>query len=344
MRHAADHSPETYPGGVDSAVIAQHPGANLRQLLLRLCEAWGWRKANGVLRDMVCRGLLLELEWTGGLELPPASHVHRNPPVRHPRHGTKALAPFLLDTTPLEVPLRALRPLEFQLVRRTPEEPLSDHLVAQYHPLGYVRPVGEHLEYLVYAMARPIACLAWSSAARHLGARDRYIGWSAEARWRNIRFLAYNPRYLIVAYVRVKHLASHILGEMARRISSEWERAYGHPVPAGKLARHLSLRGRDPGAGSGARGAAALPPGAQPAGDGCPPRAVRGPVRGKESGAQLGARRGHHLWLETLDSAHAVPPPSGGAAGLEHRGAGPEEMHFASSLSFLDFARHPPDT
>ena len=63
-----------------------------------------------------------------------------------------------------------------------------------------------------------------------LGARDRYIGWSAEARRRNLRFLAYNPRYLIVPWVQVKHLASHILGEMARRISGDWERVYGHPI------------------------------------------------------------------------------------------------------------------
>jgi len=211
-------------------LIAQHPGGNRRQLSLRLCEAWEWKQANGALRDMVCRGLLLELERTGRLELPPARHAHRNPSVRRPTHGTEAPASFLLDTTPLQVPLRALRPLEFRLVRRTPEEPLFDYLVAQYHPLGYVRPVGEHLKFLVHATGRPIACLAWSSAPRHLGARDRYIGWSAEARRRNLRFLAYNPRYLIVPYVQVRHLASHILGEVARRISGDWERTYGHPI------------------------------------------------------------------------------------------------------------------
>jgi hypothetical protein len=160
-------------------LIAQDPHTNRRQLSLRLCEAWGWKQANGALRDMVCRGLLLELARAGRLQLPPASHVHRNPSTRGATHGAKALAPLLLDTTPLEGPLRALRPLEFQQVRRTPEESLFNCLVAQYHPLGYIRPVGEHLKYLVYAAGRPIACLAWSSAPRHLGARDRFIGWSA---------------------------------------------------------------------------------------------------------------------------------------------------------------------
>ena len=210
--------------------IAHHPGINRRQLSLRLCEAWGWKQANGAPRDMVCRGLLLQLQRTGHLELPPARQVHHNPTARCATHGEKALAPLLLDTTPLEVPLRALRPLEFQQVRRTPEEPLFNYLVGQYHPLGYVRPVGEHLKYLVYATGRPIACLAWSSAPRHLGARDRFIGWSAEARRQNIRFLAYNPRYLIVPWVHVPHLASHILGQMARRLAGDWERVYGHPI------------------------------------------------------------------------------------------------------------------
>ncbi|MBZ5565788.1 MAG: DUF4338 domain-containing protein, partial [Acidobacteriia bacterium] len=191
---------------------------------------WGWKQANGALRDMVCRGLLLELERAGRLELPPARHVHRNPSTRRATDGGKALAPLLLDTTPLETSLRTIRPLEFQQVRRTPEEPLFNYLVAQYHPLGYTRPVGEHLKYLVYAAGRPIACVAWSSAPRHLGARDRFIGWSAEARRRNIRFLAYNPRYLILPWVRVPHLASHVLGQMARRIAADWERIYGHPI------------------------------------------------------------------------------------------------------------------
>jgi hypothetical protein len=149
-------------------LIAQHPGANRRQLSLRLCEVWGWRQANGALRDMVCRGLLLELARAGHLELPSATHRHHNPSARRATSGS-AVAPILLDTTPLEVSLRVRRPLDFQPVRRTPEEPLFNYLVGQYHPLGYIRPVGEHLKYMVYAAGRPIACLAWSSAPRHLG-------------------------------------------------------------------------------------------------------------------------------------------------------------------------------
>jgi hypothetical protein len=91
-------------------------------------------------------------------------------------------------------------------------------------------PVGEHLKFLVWAQGRPVACLAWSSAPRHLASRDRFIGWDSEARRRNIRFLAYNTRFLILPWISVPHLASHILGRMARQISQDWERVYGHPI------------------------------------------------------------------------------------------------------------------
>jgi|SRR5215470_781892 len=210
-------------------LIAEHPGFTRRRLSLELCEAWGWKQANGAPRDMVCRGLLLGLYRAGHIALPPAKQQGFNPAARYRGRRWKA-EEVAVDTTPLAVRLSALRPLEVRLVRRTPGEALFNSLIEQYHPLRYIQPVGEHLKYLVSAADRPIACLAWSSAPRHLGARDHFIGWSAEARRRNLRFLAYNPRFLIVPWVRVPHLASHLLGEMARRISSDWEQTYGHPI------------------------------------------------------------------------------------------------------------------
>ena len=92
------------------------------------------------------------------------------------------------------------------------------------------QPVGEQLKYMVYAFQRPIACVAWSSAARHLGPRDRFIGWSADERRRNIRFIAYQSRYLILPWIRIPHLASHILGRMAAMVPRDWERIYGHTI------------------------------------------------------------------------------------------------------------------
>jgi hypothetical protein len=223
----------TYRGRVVTAadvafiaqLIAAHPTASRRHLSKRLCEAWNWVQPNGAPRDMVCRGLMLALHRAGHIALPPQRYLPPNSLARRPQPE-----PVVIDTTPLRATLEALRPLTFHRVRRTPDEPLFNSLIQQYHYLGYTQPVGEHLKYLVRAHGRPIACFAWSSAPRHLGCRDRFIGWSAEARRRNLRFLAYNPRYLILPWVEVPHLASHLLGRIARRLAEDWQQAYGHPV------------------------------------------------------------------------------------------------------------------
>ncbi|HEY1217703.1 MAG TPA: DUF4338 domain-containing protein [Bryobacteraceae bacterium] len=206
--------------------IRTHPASSRWKLSRQLCEALGWKQANGALRDMVCRGMLLMLERAGEIELPPVRrHIRGQCRTGRPRPEA-----VLIDTTPLEMPLKSLGPIEIQPVRRTADEPLFNSLMEQYHYLSYEQPVGEHQKYVCWAQGRPVACLAWSSAPRHLGSRDRYIGWSAEARRRNIRFIAYNTRFLILPWVQVPHLASHILGKVTRGLSDDWERMYGHPV------------------------------------------------------------------------------------------------------------------
>jgi hypothetical protein len=210
-------------------LIAEHPEASRHALSQLLCEAWNWRQANGTLRDMVCRGLMLALHRAGHIELPPVRWAMPNPLAKRGAERRRPLLP-LIDTTPLRCTLAEIRPLEFQQVRRTADEWVFNGLLEQYHYLGYTQPVGEHLKYLVYGLGRPMACLAWSSAPRHLGPRDRFIGWSAEARRHNIRYLAYNVRYLLLPFVEVEHLASHLLGRLARRISQDWQRLYGHPI------------------------------------------------------------------------------------------------------------------
>ncbi len=206
-------------------LIARHPKASRRQLSKLLCEAWNWVQANGALRDMVCRGLMLKLHREGLIELPPIRRAMVNPLANRMKP-----APVAAETMPLEARLAELGVLEIKEVRRTPEEALFNSLLEQYHYLGYTQPVGEHLKYLIYANGRPVACLAWSSAPRHLGSRDRFIGWSAEARLKNICLIAYNSRYLILPWVIVPHLASHLLSRIAKRLSTDWQRLYGHPI------------------------------------------------------------------------------------------------------------------
>ena len=205
-------------------LIAAHPKATRRALSHRFCEAWNWVQPNGVPRDMVCRGLLLALHRAGHIELPPARRSCPLGPMRRTPSRT------MLRWDLIEGPLSDILPLEITQVRRTGDEALFDSLVETHHYLGYTQPVGEHLKYLISARDVPVACLAWSSAPRHIGCRDRFIGWSPETRRRNIRFIAYNLRYLILPWVQVPHLASHLLGRMARLLPQDWARIYGHPV------------------------------------------------------------------------------------------------------------------
>lgn len=206
-------------------LVARHVGESRRRLSARLCEAWDWRQPNGALRDMVARGLMLALWRAGHIELPQIRQRPCNPLVVRARPETVGV-----DRTPVCTSLRELGPLEFWQIRRTPEERLFNSLLHQHHYLGYTQPVGEHLKFMVYAGTRPVALFAWSSAARHLGPRDRFLGWAPELRQRRIHLLAYNTRYLILPWVHVEHLASHLLSRMTRMLPAEWKSVYGHPV------------------------------------------------------------------------------------------------------------------
>src|SRR5258708_35913960 len=166
--------------------MRKHPHSSRWKLSRQLCEALGWKQANGALRDVVCRGLLLMLERAGEIALPPV----RWRIVGQRRTARPRPAAVLIDTTPLTMPFGAVGPIEIQLVRRTADEPLFHSLMEQFHYLRYEQPVGEHLKDLVSAQGRPVACLAWSSAPRHRAGRGRFIGGRGEARRGVMRFFA----------------------------------------------------------------------------------------------------------------------------------------------------------
>jgi len=211
--------------GLGRQVIAEHPEEGRCALSKRLCLAWNWTQPNGQPKDMICRGLLLDLERKGAIHLPPRKKtplnpfLHRSPPER-----------IEVDQTPINVPLRELFPISIRQVRRSPLEKLCNSLIQEHHYLGYTQPVGEHLKYMVFSGDRPVACLAFSSAAWHLGPRDHFIGWTPALREKNRHLLAYNTRFLIMPWVRVPHLASHLLAQCLKRLSKDWEVLYHHPV------------------------------------------------------------------------------------------------------------------
>jgi len=207
-------------------LIAENPTLSRCALSVRVCQAWNWVQPNGQLRDMVCRSLMLRLHRAGHIELPAPKQTPVNNAIRH-RQVRRVAS---VDTTPIEGSLCSLGALDIRLVRRAEGEDLFAQLLKEHHYLGYSRPVGEHLKYLVFAGTRPIACLGWSSAPLKLDLRDRFVGAPKEAYRHNLHLIAYNTRYLLMPWVRVPLLASHLLARIARRISQDWRDLYHHPV------------------------------------------------------------------------------------------------------------------
>lgn len=221
------HGKEVTQQDIDfiNTLISDNPDDSRRALSKKLCRAWNWTQPNGVLRDMYCRGFMLHLQSEGYIRLPPKRQTPNNPLVNR-----EEPAEVQIDQTPLEVRLSQNRPLEIRQVRGTSYEKLFNGLIARYHYLGYCHPVGEKLKYIVYTGERPVACFLWSSAPRHIGSRDRFIGWSAAVRRKNIHLIGYNSRFLILPWVRSSFLASHLLGRIAKVVTSDWQRVYHHPV------------------------------------------------------------------------------------------------------------------
>jgi hypothetical protein len=128
--------------------------------------------------------------------------------------------------------LSALRPLQIRVVYpKQPDYPLFGKYLAQYHYLSYGGPVGQNLGYLIRSHAgEDLACLLFGAAAWQCAPRDRWIGWSAEQRAQGLQFIANNQRFLILPWVRVPHLANHIVSQIAQRIDADWQSRYYHPL------------------------------------------------------------------------------------------------------------------
>lgn len=207
-------------------LIEDNPLESRRRLSQRLCREWNWIQQNGSLRDQVCRSLMLELERAGLISLPPKRHAPPNPLAKRTRPDLPSVVqePVIRDLSGIA------KDIEILQVRRSPLEKLFNGLIEHFHYLGYIQPVGEHLKYLVLFQDRPIACLSWSSAPRHIGCRDRFLGWSPDVRKKHLHLIAYNSRFLILPWIRVRCLASHLLSATTRRLSQDWQRLYAHPI------------------------------------------------------------------------------------------------------------------
>jgi hypothetical protein len=211
------------------ALIAQHPDWHRTALSLHLCELWNWRNGVGRLKDMAARTLLLKLHARGLIELPPPQKRTRRPCAQAP----PTFQPELLAWMPsrIDSPLASLQPLSLELAHSPGLRRRVGQLLAQYHYRGFNGAVGENVQYLARDVrGRELAVMVFGAAAWKVAVRDQFIGWSVEQRQEHLGTIANQQRFLILPWVQVAHLASHLLALATRRLSADWQVRYGHPV------------------------------------------------------------------------------------------------------------------
>ncbi len=213
--------------GTIQNLIAAHPDWHRTRLSQELCRQWNWVNEKGRLKDMAARALLRKLDSTGLIELPApvrsANNRFRNRPV--------VLDSLDLEATSIEGRLSDLQPIRIHSVESTEESRLFCGLLQQHHYLGYSGPVGENLQYLIHdRRGRLLGCMLYGAAAWQVADRDQFIGWDEAARQQGLSRIANNMRFLILPWVRVPNLASHLLALTRQCISMDWQEKYGHPI------------------------------------------------------------------------------------------------------------------
>lgn len=206
-------------------VVAEHGGLSRQELANTVCELLDWRRPHGGLKTWEAKELLAVLDERGLLRLP--SLRTTKPPGAHTSIPRTGLAE---PGEPVVARLDELTPVTFRRVSSLQDRRLWRELVERYHPRGHRVPFGAHLRWLVEVArprARVVACVQLSSPAWRLAARDRWIGWDDTTRAQRLQRIVNHSRFLVLPWVEVPHLASHLLGHLARLAPGAWHAAYG---------------------------------------------------------------------------------------------------------------------
>ena len=210
------------------ALIAGPPALNRHRLSKAFCRRIGWFKPDGGLKDMMARVTMLDMHRDGLIVLPPKQGRQNRPkPIVFGPDTEPPLFPT--PTTLDEVRPLTLRPV----VRGTREGKLWNEFIARYHYLGYRTLVGAQMRYAVHDRdGWPVAMLGFSTAAWKLAPRDTFIGWTPQLREKNLPLMVDNPRFLILPWINIPNLGSHILAIIRRRLPEDWTERY---VPRQRL-------------------------------------------------------------------------------------------------------------
>ena len=212
-------------------LIEQHPDWHRTALSRHLCELWGWRNQAGRIKDMAARTLLLKLQARGLIQLPPPQTRTARPCAQAPSAFQQQLPSLWSAPIDDRLDLHSLQPVSLELVETLAMRQQARELLAQYHYRGFNGAVGENIQYLAKDVrGRELAVMVFGAAAWKVAVRDQFIGWSAAPRAKRLGLLANQQRFLILPWVQVPHLASHLLALALRRLSRDWQGRYGHPI------------------------------------------------------------------------------------------------------------------
>lgn len=199
------------------------PGLSRSELAETLCDHLEWYTASGASKRRTCEELLERLEARGWVRLPERKS-------RRPRQRASVavgLEPAKAEP-PIEGKLRELGPVELRVVEGHEDTARWNEAVERHHYLGYASPAGCRLRYFIESDKGVLGCVLLAGAARAIAVRDQWIGWTRGQRLSNLGWVVNNTRFLVFPWVRVPHLASHVLGQLARRVGQDWEGRWGY--------------------------------------------------------------------------------------------------------------------
>ncbi len=194
------------------------------ELVETLCENLRWLTASGGHKNDACMKLLTKLESEGIVKLPEKRQIGQKKQRSGKILPTNRTAP----QPDITGSLKDLMPVRIEVVNTRETEVLWNEYVSRYHYLGYKKPFGTFLKYFIICDRGVLGCLLFAGAAKALGVRDKWIGWGDNQRLRNLGWVINNTRFLILKWVHVKNLASHVLGQVQRRIRDDWHKKWGY--------------------------------------------------------------------------------------------------------------------
>lgn len=193
-----------------------------KELSQTICEHLDWHTASGTNKIDACLKLLERLEDQGVIKLP-EKRITKRKDYKQPESAIRLKFQQQIKGT-----LSDIGPVRLRVITGQKEKALFNEYINRYHYLGYKQPFGYHLRYFVETKESILGCLLFSGAAKALLARDQWIGWNENQRLQNLSFIVNNDRFLIFPWVKVKNLASYVLGKVTRELGQKWQERWNY--------------------------------------------------------------------------------------------------------------------